>query len=236
MVDSFRLSQSEAIKAETQRIQEYAQQAGRSMDDPSIQGMLFQLKQNSLAQVGNVSNKAWTEFNTSKLEARQNYSQMRSTMEGSFAQAHAYGLQSVAEAGRTFSTTVSDVQHWAESGKNDAISLWNTANLEVGKLELLGDNATADAYRWATEMDQWVPEFGLVSTLVGTQNSFQQQDFQNTMQVVSMILGAIPALSQTFFPGRYMPSTPSSSSGLAGMFGSAGMTSSATLGSAFILK
>jgi len=122
------------------------------------------------------------------------YSDLKQKTQSAFAQATASGIGSVAGAASALMTTTSDIHHWAETSKTASAEVWNTANLQAHTLALAGDTLAKDAVTAAIAEDQWIPDFPFVSTLVGAQNSFKQQDFQNVMAVLSLAVNAFTSI------------------------------------------
>ena len=134
------------------------QQMGYSPDSPQYQAAMSQQLHASNVEMGQMYNRAWTSFQARQTETRTEFANIQSVFRTNAMQSKAYGLQSVAQAGDTYSKTMSTISNWEASELNQ-LSIWSgdaTSKLhtwfgdKLGDYASRGDDMTAEYQRQLT--------------------------------------------------------------------------------------
>lgn len=229
-VDSVRTS---LVQDSTQRQQQALaelQQVGYGLDSPQAKTAVAKIRQQSMGQIGELTQKAWTAYNQATLDTRSKFAEMRTSLQSNFASAQASGAATVANAGQTYATTLSDINRWGEAAKSDAINNWQIAQGGIAQFGLAGDQLAQNLLTQSINANQYVPDLPFLTSLFSVDNSVSQQKFQNTLQGIQTALSVLQFGATALNIGGFgKAEAPNSGGGFLGSLGDAAMTTGGTV-------
>lgn len=178
MVDMGSQALRDAGKAAiSETIAQYGQM-GRSLDDPVTQAAVRNTMQTVSGQVSQLGQKAWTDYNQSRLEARKFYSELA-------GQVGTSGLSTLQQAGAQLGDayvksgeTLANAEKWAETEKANVLYQKGMLSSTIASLELQGETTAASMLQMVAKR-QWIPEFPFVQALYDTAFRDEQADISN---------------------------------------------------------